>query len=234
MNKVHNNLYDYSKVNYVSNKKKIIIICKEHGEFLQRPVNHSNGQGCPKCKIKLHLKNRTKTKEDFINESNLIHNNKYDYTISKYINHATKLKIICPQHGIFVQRPNQHLRGEACPKCNSSKGEIAIRNYLVNKKFSFKEQVGFETCRNKRKLPFDFVLTIDKEYIIEFYGEQHYNLVNFTNNRNKAFLKFEQIKLHDNIKQNWCNHNNIPLCVIPYWEIQQVQGIIENFLPKSV
>lgn len=47
--KVHGNLYDYNKVNYVSNHFKIEIVCKKHGEFLQTPHDHLRNHGCPKC-----------------------------------------------------------------------------------------------------------------------------------------------------------------------------------------
>ena len=46
---VHNNYYDYSKVNYLDSTTKVCIICPEHGEFWQRPAGHLQGQGCPKC-----------------------------------------------------------------------------------------------------------------------------------------------------------------------------------------
>jgi hypothetical protein len=46
---IHGNLYDYSKVNYVNNYTRIIVICPKHGEFLQQPSNHLNGTGCRKC-----------------------------------------------------------------------------------------------------------------------------------------------------------------------------------------
>lgn len=48
-NKIHNNKYDYSKVNYTGSKNKITIICSEHGEFEQRPNEHVRGRGCRKC-----------------------------------------------------------------------------------------------------------------------------------------------------------------------------------------
>lgn len=48
-NNVHNNKYDYSKVEYKSNDIKICIICPKHGEFYQTPGNHLQGHGCPKC-----------------------------------------------------------------------------------------------------------------------------------------------------------------------------------------
>ena len=37
---VHGDKYDYSKVDYKGNKEKVCIICPEHGEFWQSPVNH--------------------------------------------------------------------------------------------------------------------------------------------------------------------------------------------------
>ena len=48
---VHKGKYDYSKVNYMNNHTKVCIICPEHGEFWQRPIDHLNGQGCPKCNL---------------------------------------------------------------------------------------------------------------------------------------------------------------------------------------
>jgi uncharacterized protein YukJ len=49
--KIHNNIYDYSKTNYINNYTNIIIICKKHGEFEQQPKTHIyQKSGCPKCK----------------------------------------------------------------------------------------------------------------------------------------------------------------------------------------
>ena len=49
-NIIHNNRYDYSKVNYITIDTDVEIICPEHGEFWQTPHRHLFGQGCPKCK----------------------------------------------------------------------------------------------------------------------------------------------------------------------------------------
>ena len=46
-NKIHNNKYDYSIINYINNKTEIEIICTEHGIFKQRPDAHiGQNQGC--------------------------------------------------------------------------------------------------------------------------------------------------------------------------------------------
>ena len=54
---------------------------------------------------------------EFINKSQEIHSHYYDYSLVNYKNNATKVKIICPIHGIFEQRPLNHLSGQRCKKC---------------------------------------------------------------------------------------------------------------------
>lgn len=48
-NEVHNNKYDYSKMNYVNIDTPIEIICPEHGSFFQSPYEHQKGANCPRC-----------------------------------------------------------------------------------------------------------------------------------------------------------------------------------------
>lgn len=50
-NKIHHNKYSYDKVEYISDKYKVIITCPEHGDFMQIPSSHFVGSGCPKCGI---------------------------------------------------------------------------------------------------------------------------------------------------------------------------------------
>ena len=111
-NEVHNNKYDYSLVEYKKAKDKIKIICPIHGIFEQNAFNHKKGIGCPKCSYD-KLRNI-----NFIEESNKIHNNKYDYSLIKYKNNRTKIKIICFKHGVFEQVPQSHLNGFGCKKCS--------------------------------------------------------------------------------------------------------------------
>lgn len=46
---IHGYKYDYSKVEYATNKDKVCIICPTHGEFWQRPSDHLKGNRCPQC-----------------------------------------------------------------------------------------------------------------------------------------------------------------------------------------
>ena len=47
--KIHGDRYSYTKVNYINSRTKVSITCPIHGDFLQTPNNHLNGQGCPVC-----------------------------------------------------------------------------------------------------------------------------------------------------------------------------------------
>ena len=137
---VHGNKYDYSKVEYKHCNTPICIICPEHGEFWQKPSLHLVGCECPKCGKNKSIKGNLLTQEEFIKKAKEVHNNKYDYSKSEYINWNTPICIICPIHGEFWQKPAQHLRGNGCFNCyqenlknkrNSSANEF--KKYMLNK-----------------------------------------------------------------------------------------------------
>ena len=58
------------------------------------------------------------TTEEFIKKAREVHGDKYDYSKVEYVTNQTPVEIVCPIHGIFVQRPNNHIRGNGCPKCS--------------------------------------------------------------------------------------------------------------------
>jgi len=118
--KVHGDKYDYSKSIYINPKEKICVICKEHGEFWQKPYNHLNGQGCSKCRYKILSNKYKKTTEQFICEAKKVHGDKYDYSKVDYNLCQEKVCIICPRHGEFWQRPLSHIQGQGCPKCSGN------------------------------------------------------------------------------------------------------------------
>ena len=61
------------------------------------------------------------TTDTFITKAKNVHGDKYDYTLVNYINAQTKIKIICPEHGVFEQTPNNHLSGKkGCPRCGGT------------------------------------------------------------------------------------------------------------------
>lgn len=115
---VYGDKYDYSKVKYINNHTKVCIICPEHGEFWQIPKDHLRGFKCYKCGHDKIYNLCVKSINKFIEEANIIHYNKYDYSKFKYVNNKTKGIIICPIHGEFSMTPNNHIsQKQGCPKC---------------------------------------------------------------------------------------------------------------------
>lgn len=81
------------------------------------------------------MNKNTLSTNEFIIKANIIHDNKYDYSLSCYQHNKIKIKIICPIHGIFEQIPNNHLNGQGCPKCGRlnqiKKAKIDHSQFLV-------------------------------------------------------------------------------------------------------
>ena len=159
--KVHGDKYDYSKVDYKGKGMNVCIICPKHGEFWQTPHNHLSGAGCPKCKNEYISKKYSDTTETFIEKAKKVHGDKYDYSKVNYINSRTKVCIVCPEHGEFWQRPNNHLNGWGCSKCSNEK-----------------------THEKQRLTTEEFI-----ERAIEVHGKKYdYSKVNYINNQTKVCI----------------------------------------------
>jgi len=225
-NIVHNFKYDYSKSIYANNHTKIIIICKKcHNEFTQTPNSHLAGYGCKNC----FFYSLTYNIAEFIDKANIVHNFKYDYSKSIYANNHTKIIIICKKcHNEFTQTPHNHLAAKGCAQCCESKGEKIIRKYLLENNINFENQFKISKCKNKRMLSFDFSIFEAEKLIglIEFQGMQHYKSIKSWDGE-KGFI---QRKFRDSIKSNFCRENNIPLLIIPYWNKNNIEEILNNFI----
>ena len=110
---------------YVNYRKKTKFFCNSHG-YQSKRFDHLKKNGCTLCSIEHKRKNRL---NEFIINSNKVHENKYDYSLVKYINNKTEVDIICNDHGTFSQRPDNHLSGSCCKFCNYiTHPEDLIRN----------------------------------------------------------------------------------------------------------
>ena len=135
--------YDYSKVNYINNDIKVVIVCPTHGDFNQKPSNHLSGKyGCTKCGINRERYNKIEDKikynkeifnnilVNFLIKCSEIHNDRYDYSVVEYKNTTHKIKIICKEHGEFLQRPSAHLSGQGCMKCRLDNRKTGLNTFL--------------------------------------------------------------------------------------------------------
>ena len=129
--------YDYSQAIYVNKRTKVKIYCPKHDNwFTPLPGVHINQKTrCKMCGKESGDSKQTLTKEEFINRSNILHNNQYDYSKVDYNNSYTKVNVICKDHGLFSVRPKDHLKSgvyhngsllcSGCPKCGDVKGGIS-------------------------------------------------------------------------------------------------------------
>lgn len=128
---------------------------------------------------------RTLTTEQFIEKANKIHNFKYDYSLTKFINSKIKIRIICPIHGEFEQSHNKHLSKKGCPKC----GFISRCKLATSNTEAFIKKA------------------------IEIHGEKYdYSNVNYIGKENKVEMKCDK---HGIFKQTPHNHlagNGCPIC----------------------
>jgi hypothetical protein len=222
--KIFNGIYDYSNIKYINNRSKLKLNCTEHGDFKISPQFHLKGNGCPVCRKNYTKKNN---KLNFIEKSNKIHNNVYDYSNINYITNKIKIEIKCDKHGIFQQKPNDHISGRGCPTCSNSKGELAIRKYLTKNNINFFEQYTFNDCKSINLLSFDFYLP-KYNMCIEYDGKQHFKSIEFFGGDET----FEGIKMRDVIKNNFCEKNNMKLVRIPYYNYNKIKETLNGCIKR--
>ena len=211
-NKTHDNKYDYSLVNYVNSVTKVNIICPEHGKFQQIPHSHLKGHKCVKCSTKERVMKITKTQEQFIKDSILVHGNKYDYSEVNYTKTNNKVNIICPEHGKFRQRAYKHLQNQGCPICRESHMEKVVRGKLICEGIKFKSQYGGkgDDVYLEGQL-LDFYLP-EKNIGIECQGEQHFIPVDFGNKGHIfSYKQYQKNIIRDDNKLNMCHKENITI-----------------------
>jgi hypothetical protein len=218
---VHSVFYDYSKVVYINNRTKVLIICPYHGEFWQMPHAHLSGSGCPHCVNSAPL-----TKEIFVERSILVHGDFYDYSKVVYVNANTKVCIICPIHGEFWQTPYHHLRGHGCPYCKKSKLEMFVNKILTDNNINFIQSYReFDWLRNKLPLELDFYLP-KYNIAIECQGKQHFECVE----RFGGEQEFINVQYRDKIKKQLCEEHGVKLFYINYNDNveEKIEEIVKN------
>lgn len=133
---IHGNRFDYSKTLYKSAREKVVITCREHGDFEQEPRSHLSGNGCPYCSGLIRNKKR------FLEKAWEVHGEKYTYENTDYKNSKSKITVTCLQHGDFNIIAGEFLRGSGCRGCMSSHPETVWLNSLNIPIRQFKINIG--------------------------------------------------------------------------------------------
>ena len=156
------------------------------------------------------------TTEEFVNLSKSIHDNKYDYSMTKYINGTSDVEIICPDHGKFLQIARLHLAGHGCPKCPNfiSSGHLEVLDYI--KGLTSNVVVNDRDVIHPQELD---IMIPDKNLAIEYHGV-YWHSFNRSESREERRYHFDKV---DN-----CNHKGIRLIQIFENEWLGKRSIIES------
>lgn len=125
----HGDSYSYLEATYTNASSKTTITCPKHGDFDQVARFHYQGQGCPKCGTDRSAESVRSNSKVFIEKARSVHGDFYDYRSSDYTLSTDPLTILCPSHGTFQQKPNDHLDGHGCPSCGIGKSSLEERLY---------------------------------------------------------------------------------------------------------
>lgn len=106
--------------------------------------------------------------------------------------------------------------------CIQSHAEIRIRDFLNKNNIRYQTQKCFVSCRNIASLRFDFYLP-NYNVAIEYDGEFHYKQTTLGND-----LEYQQH--NDQMKTKYCEENDIVLIRIPYWEKDNIESILSDWL----
>ena len=99
--------------------------------------------------------------------------------------------------------------------CLNSKGEQKITSILQLHEIPFIKEKTFHSLPNLR---FDFYVE-NNNYLIEFDGIQHFQTKYSYWDTEEHLLKTQH---NDNLKNQWCKENNIPLIRIPYTHLKEL------------
>lgn len=202
---------------YINSHTKIKHFCmKCRHEWDVEPNALLQGNHCPQCSA------RRKSHNQYITE--LAIKNPNVEVIEEYVGANINIKHRCTVCGHeWKVKPSHILYGLGCPSCKETSGEQQIRQWLVTNDIEYEYQKRFIDCKNQRMLPFDFYLP-NYNCCIEYDGKQHFEEVNHWGG--KEYLL--QRQYDDQIKNDYCNKNNIYLIRIRYDE--DIYDVLNNRL----
>lgn len=230
--KIHKTHYTYFKDFYFGVSKKSLIRCNWcRNIFWQDLRKHLNGSGCEYCNIKKRTDKLRLSEEDAVN---LICNNLKDkftfvgletpYKNNKNTNATVKCNI-CGYTYTAQVNVLAH-RDICCKQCckNFNIAEERVKMYLSNFVNDIRGETRFKDLKYKSSLRFDIFLP---EYMtaIEIQGYHHDKPYKYSKKQTDQNTKFEEQKIKDQIKRDWCKLHDVKLIEIPYSKVRRKSGI---------
>ena len=110
----------------------------------------------------------------------------------------------------------------------ATKGEERIIELLLQDKYDFEREKTFSDLKHGL-LRFDFYVYGARPCVVEYQGEQHYNLVKKFHHSRTDFISGQE---RDRRKISYCLAHQIPIYCIPYWELDSLKNASDIFQPK--
>lgn len=104
------------------------------------------------------MKTLTTNSKRFIERANAIHGEKYDYSHVRYRGANVDVKIICKKHGVFFQKPSQHLTGKGCPYCAANR--LTRSEFLEHSANIYGDKFEFDKCTYTHKTGLNELITV--------------------------------------------------------------------------
>ena len=146
---------------------KLEYICANGHETMTRFNSFSKGHGCMKCSGK------EKHSHEYV--KSYFEKQGCDLLSTQYVNARSKLKYLCVNGHKTETTFVDFQRGQRCRYCLNKTEEIILK-FLQEHYKNVISEAKFDWCKNKRHLPFDFVLS-DRKVVIEVDGRQHFEHV---------------------------------------------------------
>lgn len=121
LNRLYQSGYSFNEAEYKGYYAPIKIICEKHGVQYRTPAELYRGSICKECSHERRSVSQRLTTDEFIKKANIVHNYKYIYLHTHYIDAKHDVNITCPIHGDFHRNANSHLNGRGCPKCSKQR-----------------------------------------------------------------------------------------------------------------
>lgn len=178
---VHGDRFSYDISNFENFSSRVKIFCDQHGEFTQRVSDHISGTSCPSCSYE----SKSIGQAEFLRRSSLAHGDKYDYSAVDFKTTSGRVKIICPEHGLFEQIAKSHMDGHECFECS-----------LMDKHWAYKARCeNNPDFANKAGNLYLFRLTVEDEAFLKV--GVSVNLPNRIAHYRKENIKVEPLSVID-------------------------------------
>ena len=196
--------FNYDEIDYIDSTTKIKIKCNKHNLFFyQAPSEHlRNKNGCNAC-----TRNPKVNTDYFVQKSKEIHGDRYDYSLTEYIDSSKKVDVICKEHGVFSVLPNNHYK-QNCPKCKEKDRYLTTKDFIdkaciLHNKYDYSET---EYINSKTKV----IIKCEEHGVFEQIPNDHLNgkgcpkcglAYNKMEEEIKEFIKSLNINIIENSKQ---------------------------------